>query len=165
MLRKQTSWQLTWLIHLYALRFLLSKVRAVRRKFLPPLETSSSGIMVVASLLAPFISLLAIFGLTRESAVTKRQATTVLSSEEIEAFQPYTLYASIAYCDPSQTLSWSCGGLCLSRLRSGIGVDLHDYQISASAPPPFNLLLLVVTGRMSSSVSGIIVFLNYHLQT
>jgi hypothetical protein len=66
-------------------------------------------------MLSSILSLLAIFGLAHASAVNKRQDTTVLSSEEIEAFRPYTLYAATAYCDPSQTLAWSCGGLCLGR--------------------------------------------------
>ena len=120
---------------------------------------------VVASMLSSTLSLLAIFGLARASAVTKRQATTTLSSGQIEAFKPYTLYAATAYCDPSQTLSWSCGGLCLGRsMRSrDIGVDLHDHQISARVTPPFNLMLLAVTGRMSSSVRSFR-FLNYYLR-
>lgn len=66
-------------------------------------------------MLSYILPLIAIFGLSHASAVIKRQATTILSSEEIEAFKPYTLYAATAYCDPSQTSSWSCGGLRLGR--------------------------------------------------
>jgi hypothetical protein len=47
------------------------------------------------------LSLLAIFGLAHASTVNKRQDTTTISSEEIEAFKPYTLYAATAYCNPS----------------------------------------------------------------
>jgi len=43
-------------------------------------------------------------------AVTDPQAHTKLSSTQIESFRPYSLYAAAAYCQPSQTLSWSCGG-------------------------------------------------------
>ena len=67
----------------------------------------------VAFMLSSTLSLLAFFELACASAVTRRQTITTLSSEEIEAFKPYTFYAATAYCDPSQTLSWSCGGLCL----------------------------------------------------
>lgn len=43
-------------------------------------------------------------------AVTDPQAHTTLSSTQIESFRSYSLYAAAAYCQPSQTLSWSCGG-------------------------------------------------------
>jgi len=49
-------------------------------------------------------------------AVTDPQAHTTLSSTQVESFRPYSLYAAAAYCQPSQTLSWSCGGQCLFRV-------------------------------------------------
>ncbi|KAF8493016.1 lipase [Russula emetica] len=63
-------------------------------------------------MLSSILSLLAIFGIADGSAVTKRQTTTVLSSEEIEAFKPYTFYAAAAYCVPTETVTWSCGDNC-----------------------------------------------------
>ena len=61
------------------------------------------------------VALLAIVGLARAASVTNRQAITTLSSAEIETYKPYTFYAATAYCQPSLTLSWSCGGLCWGR--------------------------------------------------
>ena len=49
-------------------------------------------------------------------AVTDPQALTGLSSTQVESFRPYSLYAAAAYCQPSQTLSWSCGGTYLFRV-------------------------------------------------
>jgi len=40
-----------------------------------------------------------------------RQSITPLSSQ-ISTFTPYTYFASTAYCPPSLTISWSCGGIC-----------------------------------------------------
>ena len=34
---------------------------------------------------------------------------TALSNSQISAFEPFTFYASTAYCQPSTILSWSCG--------------------------------------------------------
>jgi hypothetical protein len=61
------------------------------------------------------LALLSVFGLARAAAVTKRQdgSLTDLSSAESESFRPYTLYAAAAYCQPSLTSSWSCGGVYL----------------------------------------------------
>ncbi|KAG8782222.1 hypothetical protein FRC16_002662 [Serendipita sp. 398] len=44
-------------------------------------------------------------------ALVERQLT-VLSSAEVEAFTPYTLFASAGYCTPNITLTWSCGTVC-----------------------------------------------------
>ncbi|TFK39670.1 lipase class 3 family protein [Crucibulum laeve] len=41
-----------------------------------------------------------------------RQSITALSTTQIAAFRPFSHYASTAYCQPSQTLTWSCGANC-----------------------------------------------------
>ena len=125
----------------------------------------SSGIRPVGSCLLTMPScifaLLSIFGLARASTI-KRQAITPLSSTQIESFRPFTFYAAAAYCLPSQTLSWSCGGLFLNRsvLLSGF---LHPPKKSAKVTPPFNLTLPAVMGRLSSTVRDFL-FLDYHSQ-
>ena len=57
-------------------------------------------------------TLLFLIGLASAAGVTKRQAFATLSSAQIESFKPYSFYAAGAYCPPSETLSWSCGGPC-----------------------------------------------------
>lgn len=119
----------------------------------------------VASMLSSILSLLPFFGFACASAVTRRQTITTLSSEVIEAFKPYTLYAATAYCDPSQTLSWSCGGLCLDlHALETSALTLTTTQVTARVTPLFNLTFLAVMGRMSSSVRDF-TFLNSYLQT
>jgi hypothetical protein len=52
-------------------------------------------------------------GLVRASAV-KRQTVTQLGTAQIDGFAPFTHFASTAYCNPSTTINWSCGGSSLS---------------------------------------------------
>lgn len=40
----------------------------------------------------------------------RRQSITTLSTSQIETFKPFTFFASAAYCNPSTTINWSCGG-------------------------------------------------------
>jgi len=45
--------------------------------------------------------------------VQVRQAPiTTLSTDQIDAFTPYTFFAKTAYCSPSTTMSWTCGASC-----------------------------------------------------
>jgi len=56
---------------------------------------------------------LAFVGLVPATPVSiKRQATTVttLSQNQINEFAPFTHFASAAYCHPSITRNWACGG-------------------------------------------------------
>jgi len=59
--------------------------------------------------LLPLFSLASVV-LVRATVVTvKRQAITTLSPPEIDAFAPFTHFASTAYCNPSATIEWTCG--------------------------------------------------------
>jgi hypothetical protein len=56
---------------------------------------------------------LAFVGLVPATPVSiKRQAITVttLSPTQIDEFAPFTHFASTAYCHPSTTINWTCGG-------------------------------------------------------
>jgi len=46
------------------------------------------------------------------SNLVARQSITALSTTQIEAFKPYTFYASAGYCNPSTTITWTCGANC-----------------------------------------------------
>lgn len=41
-----------------------------------------------------------------------RQSTSTLSTAQVAAFKPFTFYASTAACNPSTTLTWTCGANC-----------------------------------------------------
>jgi hypothetical protein len=54
---------------------------------------------------------LAFVELVHAAAVrVKRQDITTLSSTQIAGFAPFTHLASAAYCNPSLTKNWDCGG-------------------------------------------------------
>ncbi|KAF8493037.1 lipase class 3 family protein [Russula emetica] len=63
-------------------------------------------------MLSHFLALFSVFEFARAATVTVKQATTILSSVQVESFKPYSIYAAAAYCPPSTTLSWSCGVNC-----------------------------------------------------
>ncbi|KAG6810270.1 hypothetical protein H0H92_012622 [Tricholoma furcatifolium] len=42
----------------------------------------------------------------------RRQSITTLTTSQIDAYTPYTYFASAAYCAPSATLAWNCGANC-----------------------------------------------------
>jgi hypothetical protein len=44
--------------------------------------------------------------------LSKRQSITALTSAQINAFTPFTHFASTAYCQPSTTKTWTCGANC-----------------------------------------------------
>ncbi|KAF5352827.1 hypothetical protein D9756_006169 [Leucocoprinus leucothites] len=61
-----------------------------------------------------FASLFAFAALTGASPSNraKRQSIRPLSVSQINAFTPFTHFASTAYCNPSKTLNWTCGANC-----------------------------------------------------
>lgn len=66
--------------------------------------------------MAVFSGLAALFALLplaiAAPSLEARQSITALSTTQITSFRPYTHYASTAYCQPSTTLTWSCGANC-----------------------------------------------------
>ncbi|EGN97011.1 hypothetical protein SERLA73DRAFT_185287 [Serpula lacrymans var. lacrymans S7.3] len=45
-------------------------------------------------------------------SLVARQSITALSTSQIDAFTPFTWYASAGYCQASATLAWNCGANC-----------------------------------------------------
>ena len=43
-------------------------------------------------------------------SLERRSSPTQISSAQIASYKPYTHFASAAYCNPSSTYAWSCGG-------------------------------------------------------
>ncbi|KAI0258641.1 Alpha/Beta hydrolase protein [Gloeopeniophorella convolvens] len=56
-------------------------------------------------------SLLVLSGASRATSI-KRQSVTALSQSQISAFKPFTQFTGAVYCQPSTTLSWTCGTNC-----------------------------------------------------
>lgn len=72
--------------------FVLSALSVVNATPIPPLSIARSELGIQAGGLA------------------RRQSITTLSTAQISAFKPFTFFASAAYCQPSTTINWSCGG-------------------------------------------------------
>lgn len=64
--------------------------------------------MVPTLLLVPFFGALSAYAAPSSSLVAR--SVTALSAAQISEYTPYTHYASTAFCNPSTTLTWTCGG-------------------------------------------------------
>ncbi|OJA11523.1 hypothetical protein AZE42_09435 [Rhizopogon vesiculosus] len=66
--------------------------------------------VVLAVLLG--VTALAINIVNASPSLIARQSITALTTSQIDAFTPYTYYASAGYCTSTQTLAWDCGSSC-----------------------------------------------------
>jgi len=67
---------------------------------------------MVVQALVPLLALAVSFVSASPAPVQVRQSITTLSTTQIDAYTPYTFFASAGYCSPSTTLSWTCGANC-----------------------------------------------------
>ncbi|OJA21363.1 hypothetical protein AZE42_10024, partial [Rhizopogon vesiculosus] len=101
-------------------------------------------------------------------SLNARQSITALTASQIDAFTPYTYYASAGYCTNTQTLAWDCGTNCdanpnFKPVASGgngdsvqywagtsgfVGYDpnLHTVIVSHQGTNPSEILPLVTDG-------------------
>jgi hypothetical protein len=73
------------------------------------------------------------------SSSIKRQATVIaLSDAQISGFAPFTHFASTAYCNPSTTINWTCGGESLLQIPPLFGTFkwLNDAPTANCAANP-----------------------------
>ena len=97
----------------------------------------------------------AFFRIVYAIAIAKRQGITTVSQAQIEEFKPYTLYAAAAFCNPSNTLTWSCGGpYIMSRPPERLGADLLPSQLRGKPDfPAFGFRWRWVRGPILSVTS------------
>ncbi|KAI9510544.1 lipase [Russula earlei] len=99
------------------------------------------------------------------AAVLPRQAISTLSSTAIDAFAPYTYFASTAYCDPSTTINWSCGTNCDANpdfqpaISGGGGIE-QFYYVGYS--PTLSSAIVAYEG--TASLFGDLTDLNFFLE-
>jgi hypothetical protein len=91
------------------------------------------------------------------AAVVPRQgAVTALSASQINAFTPYSFFASTAYCDPSTTINWSCGANCngnpgfLPTASGGDGGSVQFWYVGFD--PSLNTVVVAHQGTDSSNI-------------
>ncbi|KAI0322824.1 lipase [Amylostereum chailletii] len=101
------------------------------------------------------------------AAVTKRQDITTLSSTQVAAFKPFTYYASAAYCNPSATLTWSCGANCDANpgfvpvAAGGNGDDVQFWYVGFD--PKENTVIVAHEGTNTSSILSILTDADFFL--
>ncbi|KZT69278.1 lipase [Daedalea quercina L-15889] len=61
---------------------------------------------------AAFLSAVSVALAKPAPGLRARQSITALTTAQIDAYTPYTWYASAGYCAPSETLAWDCGTSC-----------------------------------------------------
>lgn len=65
----------------------------------------SLSLWVILSLALSFVSASPL----EESVLYWCQSITDLTPEQVAAYRPYTYFTSVAGCQPSSTLNWTCG--------------------------------------------------------
>ncbi|KAJ3971599.1 lipase class 3 family protein [Lentinula raphanica] len=97
---------------------------------------------------------------TARIAIQSRQAITPLSTAQIEAYKPYTFYASTGYCSPSTTINWSCGANCQANpsfipVASGGDGDAVQFWF-VGFDPTLNSVIVSHQGTDSSKILPIL---------
>ncbi|EKM50556.1 uncharacterized protein PHACADRAFT_152637 [Phanerochaete carnosa HHB-10118-sp] len=89
-----------------------------------------------------------------------RQSITPLSTATIESFKPFTFYASTAYCQPSETLTWTCGANCEANpsfkpvASGGDGSDVQFWYVGFD--PTLNTAIVSHQGTNTSSILALL---------
>jgi len=93
---------------------------------------------------------------------TRRQtaSTTTLAQDQINAFTPYSFYASAGYCQPSQILNWTCGADCNANptfqpiSAGGDGVDVQFWYVGID--PTLETVIVAHQGTVPSEIVPLI---------
>ncbi|KAK0462403.1 alpha/beta-hydrolase [Desarmillaria tabescens] len=101
------------------------------------------------------------------SPLRRRDSITTLSNSTVEAFKPYTYYASAGYCEPSTTLAWNCGANCEANsafepVASGGNGDSVQYWY-VGYDPDLETVIVAHQGTDTSKLLPVITDVNYGL--
>ena len=90
------------------------------------------------------------FGLVQATLVD-RQGVSPLYPSEISFYLSFANFSAAAYCQPSKTLSWDCGGIAAITLHTSV-YFLTTFKKNVTRIVISNPWLLVAMGRISRSV-------------
>ncbi|KAK0436915.1 alpha/beta-hydrolase [Armillaria borealis] len=105
----------------------------------------------------------------QSSALERRQSVTTLTSAQVTAFKPYTFYASAGYCQPSTTLTWTCGAPCQANpgfkpvASGGDGDDVQFWYVGYD--PSLNTIIVGHQGTDTTEILPIITDLDFFLES
>lgn len=106
-----------------------------------PSYIARSCISLLTNFMASILvaTLLGIAAVQASPTLVSSQTITALATSQIDAFSPYTYFAKAAYCTPSTTISWSCGGKSLYSVLVGAnsGFDTFPFAVSCDNNPGF----------------------------
>ncbi|KAI0285637.1 lipase [Russula brevipes] len=114
-----------------------------------------------------FVFALACVGLVHATAI-KRTGITPLSSAQIDAFAPFTHFASTAYCDSSTTIDWSCGANCQANpdfqpvAAGGDGAGTQFWFVGFS--PSLNTVIVAHQGTNPQEILADLTDLDFFLE-
>ncbi|KAF8704510.1 hypothetical protein AX14_013931 [Amanita brunnescens Koide BX004] len=95
----------------------------------------------------------------RAAPLEPRQSITPLSTSQIDVFTPYTWFASTGYCEPSKTLSWTCGANCEANpdfipvASGGNGDSVQYWYVGYS--PSLSTVIVAHQGTNPSEIEAI----------
>jgi hypothetical protein len=104
--------------------------------------------------------LILLFGATLiQAAPIRRDNSTIttLSTNQIKSFEPFSFYASTAYCQPSTILNWTCGANCDANPQfqpiasAGDGTDVQFWYVGFDST-----LETVIVGHQGTDPSKIV---------
>ncbi|THH17778.1 hypothetical protein EW146_g3101 [Bondarzewia mesenterica] len=106
---------------------------------------------------------------TVHGAAVKRQSITTLSQTQISDFKPFTFFASTAYCNPSTTLTWTCGANCNANAgfqttaSGGDGDSVQFWYVGWDAAQ--STVIVAHQGTDTSDILPIVTDLDFFLTT
>ncbi|SJL13761.1 uncharacterized protein ARMOST_17209 [Armillaria ostoyae] len=105
----------------------------------------------------------------QSSVLERRQSVMTLTSTQVTAFKPYTFYASAGYCQPSTTLTWTCGTPCQANpgfkpvASGGDGDDVQFWYVGYD--PSLNTIIVGHQGTDTTKILPIITDLDFFLES
>ncbi|KAK0489331.1 alpha/beta-hydrolase [Armillaria novae-zelandiae] len=105
----------------------------------------------------------------QSSVLERRQSVTTLTSAQVSAFKPYTFYASAGYCQPSTTLTWTCGAPCQANAdfkpvaSGGDGDDVQFWYVGFD--PNLSTIIVGHQGTDTTKILPIITDLDFFLES
>ncbi|KAK0188491.1 lipase [Armillaria mellea] len=105
----------------------------------------------------------------QSSVLERRQSITTLTSAQVSAFKPYTFYASASYCQPSTTLTWTCGAPCQANpgfqpvASGGDGDDVQFWYVGYD--PSLHTIIVGHQGTDTTKILPIITDLDFFLES
>ncbi|KAK0214948.1 alpha/beta-hydrolase [Armillaria fumosa] len=105
----------------------------------------------------------------QSSVLERRQSVMTLTSAQVSAFKPYTFYASASYCQPSTTLTWTCGAPCQANpgfkpvASRGDGDDVQFWYVGYD--PSLNTIIVGHQGTDTTKILPIITDLDFFLES